>query len=63
MKMSKLNINKKFLKFKIDDNTKKSVLKNSQFHYTCGVRVRMGLFYTDDEYEKRAEKVLKQRLP
>ncbi len=52
-----------FPPLKITEQTRQNVLNNPQQHLNCDVRVRMGKFYTDEEYEKRREEVLNTPLP
>ena len=52
-----------FKKPKITEKTKESIKTNPRFFRNCDVRTRMGLIYTDEEYEKRRERVLNTPLP
>ena len=48
---------------KITEETRKKVIENPMSHSNCPVRIRMGKFYTDEEWEKRENKVLSMKLP
>jgi len=52
-----------FPEFKVTEETRKDVIENPQKYSSCDVRIRMGKFYTDEEYEKRVEEVLSRPLP
>lgn len=49
--------------FKITEETRKNVLKHSDIHTSCPLKIRMGKFYTDDEYKQKAEESLNRQLP
>lgn len=55
--------NETFKSIKITEEMKKDVLEHPERYINCPLKVRMGKFYTDEEYEKRAEKVLNSPLP
>lgn len=48
---------------KITEETRRAVLEHPELHSRCSIRVRMGKFYTDEEYEQRREEVLSKPLP
>ena len=54
---------KDFKPIEITKKLKKDVLKNSTKYRNCPSRIKMGLFYTDEEYEKYIQKSLKRPLP
>ena len=52
-----------FKPIRITKNIKEDILKNSTKYRNCPSRIKMGLFYTDKEYEKYVENSLKRLLP
>lgn len=48
---------------KITEETRRAVLEHPELHSGLSVRVRMGKFYTDDEWEQRREEILNKPLP
>lgn len=54
---------KDFPPLHITEETRKDVLAHPQLYANCDVRVRMGKFYTDEEYQRRREEVLNRPLP
>ena len=54
---------KPYPKLNITEKTRENVLKYPLKHLNCDIRVRMGNFYTNDEYEKRRNNVLNKPLP
>ena len=52
-----------FPEFKVTEETRKDVIKNPQKYSSCGARIRMGNFYTDEEYQKKIEERLNRELP
>lgn len=52
-----------YKKMKITEETKKFVIEHPELHSRCPVRIRLGKFYTDEEYEKYREKTLNRKLP
>lgn len=52
-----------FKPIKITEETRRYVIENPMKHMNCPVRIRMGKFYTDEEWEKRSKEVLSKRLP
>ena len=48
---------------KITEETRQYVLAHPEKHLNCPVRVRMGKFYTDKEWEEYSRKSLKRKLP
>ena len=49
--------------FKITEETRGKVIENPLRHLNCPPRIRMGKFYTDEEYQKYIEESLKRPLP
>lgn len=47
----------------ITEETRQAVLDHPELHSGLSVRVKMGKFYTDEEYEQRREEVLSKPLP
>ena len=56
-------MNKEFPPFKVTEATRKDVLENPGRYINCPPRVRMGLFYLDEEYENYVTESLKKPLP
>ncbi len=56
-------LNKDFPPFKVTEATKKDVITNPDRYLNCPPRVRMGLFYTDEEYENYITESLNKPLP
>ena len=52
-----------FPKFKVTKETRKDVIANPQKYSSCDVRIRMGKFYTDEEYQRKIEEGLSRELP
>ncbi|MGN0966358.1 MAG: hypothetical protein ACI4OP_02015 [Candidatus Coprovivens sp.] len=48
---------------KVTEATRQHVLDHPEKYQNCQPRIREGNFYTDDEYERRAEEVLSTPLP
>ena len=48
---------------KVTEATRQHVLEHPEMYQNCPPRIREGKFYTDDEYERRAEEVLSTPLP
>ena len=48
---------------KVTEATRQHVLEHPELYKNCPARVREGMFYTDDEYEARFEKVMNTPLP
>lgn len=48
---------------KVTEATRQHVLDHPEMYQNCPPRIREGKFYTDDEYEKRAEEVLSTPIP
>lgn len=49
--------------FKVTEETRKNVIENPQKYSSCDVRIRMGKFYTDEEYQRKIEEGLSRELP
>ncbi|MBR5662494.1 MAG: hypothetical protein IKX00_02440 [Bacilli bacterium] len=47
----------------VDDKTRHDVINNPLAHINCPLTTRLGKFYTNEEYEKRTEKLSKRTLP
>ena len=52
-----------FKPIKITEETRKYVIENPMKHLNCPPRIRMGKFYTDEEWEAYVKKSLKRPLP
>lgn len=52
-----------FSEFKVTEETRKDVIENPQKYSGCDVRIRMGKFYTDEEYQIKVEEGLSRELP
>lgn len=52
-----------FPEFKVTEETRKDVIANPQKYSGCDVRIRMGKFYTDEEYQRKIEEGLSRELP
>lgn len=63
MKFNREIIDMDYPPLKITEETRRKVLENPVRHLNCPVRIRMGKFYTDEEWEKRENKVLSMKLP
>lgn len=50
-------------KVKITDKTKEDVLSHPEKYTDCDARIRLGKFYTDEEYERYVEESLSRPLP
>lgn len=48
---------------KVTEATRQHVLDHPEMYQNCPTRIREGKFYTDDEYERRAEEVLSTPQP
>lgn len=48
---------------RVTEATRQHVLEHPEMYQNCPPRIREGKFYTDEEYEKRAEEVLSTPLP
>lgn len=61
---TKINISdKEYKPIEITEETRKEVLEHPEKYASFPARIRMGLFYTDEEYEQYIEKVLSKQLP
>lgn len=63
MKDKKDYLFKDFSEFKVTEETRKYVIENPQKYSNCDVRIRMGKFYTDKEYQRKIEEGLNRELP
>ena len=52
-----------FKPMKITEETRNDVLEHPERCINCSPRIRMGKFYTDEEYERYKEKTLNRPLP
>ena len=52
-----------FKPIKITEETRKYVIENPMKHLNCPPRIRMGKFYTDEEWKAYVKKSLKRPLP
>ena len=48
---------------KITEETRKKVIENPKWHFNCPLGIRMGRFYTDEEWYKRSKKMSLVKLP
>lgn len=51
-----------FPDFKVSEETRNDVIKHPQKYSDCDIRVSMGKFYTDEEYQKRLNDGLNREL-
>ena len=63
-----MQINKKILftnyrRFKITEDARQEVLNKPSKHTNCPLKIRMGMFYTDEEWEKKSKNILSCELP
>ena len=49
--------------FKVTEKVRKDAIENSQKYSGCEARIRMGKFYTDEEYSRYLEESLNRELP
>ena len=54
---------KDFKNLHITKKARQDVLNHPEKYSGCDVRIRMGNFYTDEEYEKHIEESLNRPLP
>lgn len=52
-----------FRPIKITEEMRKDVLEHPERYINCPPRIRMGKFYTDEEYERYIEEGLNRTLP
>lgn len=52
-----------FSEFKVTKESRRDVLENPQRYSNCDTRIRMGKFYTDEEYQKKIAEGLGRKLP
>lgn len=52
-----------FTPIKVTEATRQHVLENPGLYKNCPPRIQKGMFYTDEEYEKRVEEILSKPLP
>ena len=52
-----------FKPIKITEEMRKDVLEHPEKNINCPPRIRMGKFYTDEEYERYIEESLNRTLP
>ena len=52
-----------FPEFKVTEETRKDVIENPQKYSGCDIRIRMGKFYTDEEWDKRSKEMSLVKLP
>lgn len=52
-----------FKPIKITEEMRKDVLEHPEKYINCPPRIRMGKFYTDEEYERYIEESLNRPLP
>lgn len=56
-------LEQEFPKLEITEKTREDVLNNPEKYTSCDARIRMGKFYTDEEYERYFESSLNRPLP
>lgn len=56
-------INAEWPEFKVSNSIREAVKTNPRVALGCDARIRMGKFYTDEEYEEHKKKSLKRQLP
>lgn len=65
--MSNINnkdiLSKDWPKLKITKEMRDDVKKHPERYLRCPARIRMGKFYTDEEFEKRSNEILNTPLP
>ena len=52
-----------FPEFKVTEENRKDVIENPQKYSSCNNRIRMGKFYTDEEFKEKIEEGLSRELP
>lgn len=62
MKEKKDYLFEDFPEFKVTEETRKDVIENPQKYSGCDVRIIMGKFYTDEEYQRKIEEGLSREL-
>ncbi len=56
-------ISKSFPRFKITKKLRDNIKSHPLSYQNCDVRIRLGLFYTEKEWEKKRDKILSKKLP
>ena len=56
-------IDKDYQDFKVTKQTKEDIFMHPGAYLNCSARIRMGKFYTDQEYEDYKKRVLNRPLP
>ena len=49
--------------FKVTEELRENIKANPKIALGCDARIRMGKFYTDEEYEEYRKKSLERKLP
>lgn len=52
-----------FPKLKVTKKLRDDIKAHPLSYYNCDVRIRLGLFYTEEEWEKKRDKILSKKLP
>lgn len=56
-------ISRPFPRFKITEKLRGDIKAHPLSYQNCDVRIRLGLFYTGKEWEKKRNKILSKKLP
>lgn len=56
-------ISRQFPKLKVTKKLRDDIKAHPLSYYNCDVRIRLGLFYTEEEWEKKRDKILSKKLP
>lgn len=56
-------ISRPFPSFTITDKLRDNIKSYPLRQQNCDVRIRLGLFYTEEEWEKKRNKILNKKLP
>lgn len=56
-------ISRPFPRFKITEKLRDNIKVHPLSYQNCDVRIRLGLFYTEKEWEEKRNKILSKKLP
>ena len=56
-------ISRPFPKLKVTKKLRDDIKAHPLSYYNCDVRIRLGLFYTEEEWDKTRDKILSKKLP
>ena len=56
-------ISRPFPRFKITEKLRDDIKAHPLSYQNCDVRIRLGLFYIEKEWEKKRNKILSKKLP